>query len=78
MMRCFTGEVEFPDKIRSSSDGQISSKVNFRVADYPGVDTLFVNTSAFLGTYLVRLPTSGLLALFAGCRPLSIVLKLPH
>jgi hypothetical protein len=29
-------------------------------AGYPRVDTIFVNTSAFLVTYLVRLPTSRL------------------
>jgi hypothetical protein len=32
-----------------------------------GVDAIFVNTSAFVGTYLVGLPTTGLLDNF-GCR----------
>ena len=38
---------------------------NFRVADHPGVGPS-MTTSAFLGTYLVRLPTGGLLARVVG------------
>lgn len=39
-----------PDAIRVSSR---KAPDNFRVADYSGVDAIFVNTSAFLRTYPV-------------------------
>jgi len=52
---------------------QNESDDRFRLADYPGVDTIFVNTGAFLGTYLVRLPTTGLLARNDSAAPYSLL-----
>jgi len=41
--------------------GRVTDETDyFRLADHSGVDTIFVNTSAFTGTYLVELPTTGL------------------